>query len=80
MVLEIIYLIYMYKKDLAPNQTKPIDRTGGTESTLLRVALHGFWLVSLVWFGLVWFYGISIILGYLMPNQFYAYKQQYSLA
>ena len=33
---------------------------------------------------LVWFYGISTILGYLMPNQFYTYKQfyfqQYSLA
>ena len=23
---------------------------------------------SLVWFGLVWFYGISTIVGYLMPN------------
>ena len=22
------------------------------------------------WFGLVWFYDISIIVGYLMPNQF----------
>ena len=22
------------------------------------------------WFGLVWFYGISTIVGYLMPNQF----------
>ena len=33
---------------------------------------------------LVWFYVISTILGYLIPNQFYAYKQfyfkQYSLA
>ena len=28
----------------------------------------------LVWFGLVWFYGISIIVGYLMPNPFYTYK------
>ena len=27
-------------------------------------------LVSVVWFGLVWFYGISTIEGYLMPNQF----------
>ena len=25
---------------------------------------------SLVWFGLVWFYGISTIVGYLMPNLF----------
>ena len=25
------------------------------------------------WFGLVWFYGISAILGYLMPNPFYTY-------
>ena len=24
-----------------------------------------------VWFGLVWFYGISIIIGYLMPNSFF---------
>ena len=26
-----------------------------------------------VWFGLVWFYGISTIEGYLMPNPFYTY-------
>ena len=25
------------------------------------------------WFGLVWFYGISTIVGYLMPNPFYTY-------
>ena len=24
----------------------------------------------LVWFGLVWFYGISTLVGYLMPNPF----------
>ena len=29
--------------------------------------------------GLVWFYGISTILGYLMSNQFYTYKQLYIL-
>ena len=23
-----------------------------------------------IWFGLIWFYGISIIVGYLMPNPF----------
>ena len=27
----------------------------------------------MVWFGLVGFYGISIIVGYLMPNPFYTY-------
>ena len=26
-----------------------------------------------VWFGLVWFYGIAIILVYFMPNNFYTY-------
>ena len=26
-----------------------------------------------VWFGLVWFYSISTIVGYLMPNPFYTY-------
>ncbi len=25
------------------------------------------------WFGLVWFYGISTIIGYLMPNPLYTY-------
>ena len=25
------------------------------------------------WFGLVWFYDISTIVGYLMPNPFYTY-------
>ena len=29
---------------------------------------------DLVWFG---FYGISIIVGHLMPNLFYTYKQFY---
>ena len=27
----------------------------------------------MIWFGLVWFYGISIIIGYLMPNPLYTY-------
>ena len=27
----------------------------------------------LIWFGWVWFYGISTIVGYLMPNPFYTY-------
>ena len=40
--------------------------------------------ICLIWFGLVWFYGISTIVGYLMPNPFYTYKQfyfkQFSLA
>ena len=26
------------------------------------------WCISIVWFGLIWFYGISTILGYLMRN------------
>ena len=26
--------------------------------------------VCVVWFGLIWFYGISTIVGYLMPNLF----------
>ena len=29
--------------------------------------------IKYVWFGLVWFYGISIIVGYLMPNPLYTY-------
>ena len=31
----------------------------------------------MIWFGLVWFYGISTIVGYLMPNPFCTYKQFY---
>ena len=27
----------------------------------------------MIWFGLVWFYGISTILSYLMPNPLYTY-------
>ena len=30
-----------------------------------------FCILSFVWFGLVWFYGISTIVGYLMPSPFY---------
>ncbi len=26
--------------------------------------------INLVWFGLVWFYGISTFVGYLTPNPF----------
>ena len=29
--------------------------------------------IDLVWFGLVWFYGISTIVGYLMSNPVYTY-------
>ena len=29
--------------------------------------------IKYIGFGLVWFYGISTIVGYLMPNPFYAY-------
>ena len=31
------------------------------------------WKTFLGWFGLVGFYGISTIVGYLMPNHLYAY-------
>ena len=27
----------------------------------------------MIWFGLVWFYGISTLVGYLMPNPLYTY-------
>ena len=30
-------------------------------------------LIDLVWFGLISFYGISTIVGYLMPNPLYTY-------
>ena len=29
--------------------------------------------IKYIWFGLVWFYSISTVVGYLMPNSFYAY-------
>ena len=32
--------------------------------------------VCLVWFVLVWFYGISTFVGYLMPNPFYTKIKQ----
>ena len=31
--------------------------------------------VKWVWFGLVWFYAISTIVGYLMPNPVYTYTR-----
>ena len=30
-------------------------------------------MLNLAWFGLIWFYGMSNIVGYLMPNPFYTY-------
>ena len=36
-----------------------------------RINCNGWWgWMALVWFGLVWFYGISTIVGYLMSNPF----------
>ena len=32
---------------------------------------------GLVWFGLVWFYGISTFVGYLRPDPFYVNNQFY---
>ena len=29
--------------------------------------------MNMIWFGFVWFDGISTIVGYLMPNSFYTY-------
>ena len=29
---------------------------------------------NLVWFGLVWFYGISTMVGHLIPNPVFAYE------
>ena len=29
--------------------------------------------IKYIWFGMLWFYGISIIVGYLMPNSLYTY-------
>ena len=48
---------------------------------LRRVLVTLFYLLR---FGLVWFYGISTIIGYLIPNPFNTYKllyfKQFSLA
>ena len=33
--------------------------------------------IVLYLFGLVWFYSISTIVGYFMPNPFYTYKSAY---
>ena len=40
---------------------------------MIQVVIH----CKLVWFGLVWFHGISNIVGYLMSNPFYKYEQFY---
>ena len=29
--------------------------------------------IKYIWFGLAWFYGISTIIGYFMPNPIYTY-------
>ena len=31
------------------------------------------YIIYMIWFDLVWFYGISTIVGYLMPNPLYTY-------
>ena len=67
MCLEIMYLIYMYKKNLALNylqwlicnQTKPNQAyTNNFQRNL---------------FGLVWFYGIRTVVGYWMTNTVFTY-------
>ena len=41
-----------------------------------KVAFFNYIIYS-EWFGLVWFYGTSTIVGYFMPNQFSYMKQLY---
>ena len=41
---------------------------------LFKVKFYLYIYIRYIWFGLVWFYGISTITGYLMPNPLYTYK------
>ena len=45
---------------------------GGFPSRFSKCCFHSFTL-CLIRFGLVWFYGISTIVGYLMPNPAFTY-------
>ena len=63
-----------------PNFNLLHDSQGITFPTQTSLVLYFFCdclmyslIVGLVWFGLVWFYGISTIVGYLMPNPFYTF-------
>ena len=42
-----------------------------TDGSVTRIRF----LIFIVWFGLVWFYGISTIVGHLIPSLFYTYIQ-----
>ena len=37
------------------------------------ISLYYIYIRYMIWFGLVWFYGTSTIVGYLMPNPVYSY-------
>ena len=47
--------------------------SGQSEMTALILWFQSAEQNSSGWFSLVWFYGISTIVGYLMPNHFYSY-------
>ncbi len=41
--------------------------------SLFNTTFYLYIYMKYIWFGLVWFYGISTIVGYLMPNPLYIY-------
>ena len=43
------------------------------ERLQINLQLNFFWKLIQLWFSLVWFYGISTIIGYLMPNPVFTY-------
>ena len=42
-------------------------------SRLFKAESFSYIYIKYIWFGLVWFYGISTTLGYLRPNPFHTY-------
>ena len=72
------------KNNLGKNYTVPVSgkRTEGPEREKHKIVLliqvdivlgRRKKKIGLIWFGLVWFYGISTFVGYVMPNSVFTY-------
>ena len=54
------------KKERSTTEERNVSKVNSTVEIIPVILL-------LVWFGFFWFYGISTIVGYLMPNPLYTY-------
>ena len=60
-------------KSRQENFTNEFVLTSPVEPSMSNLLTSSIILLFIIWFGLVWFYSISTIVGYLIPNPLYTY-------